>query len=102
LSEDPDLLSDPCRPIEWPRLPTGRVRPVPRRAARARRSSPPGFLQRIAAHSAHDTEASPPDVLTYLGLLDRVLEDRIVDMDEEEALSTAVERLGLSRGQVVA
>lgn len=34
--------------------------------------------------------------------LDRVLEDRVVDMDEEEALLTAVERLGLSRGQVVA
>ena len=102
LAEDPGLLSLPSRPIEWPELPTGKTRPVPRRAARARRSSPPGFLQRIASRSAHDTEASSPDVLTYLGLLDRVLEDRILDSQEEEALLTAVERLGLSKGQVLA
>lgn len=45
---------------------------------------------------------SPPNVLTYLGLLDRVLEDRIVAAEQEEALLTAVERLGLSKAQVEA
>ncbi|HEX7080550.1 MAG TPA: exonuclease domain-containing protein [Gammaproteobacteria bacterium] len=102
LAEDPGLLSVPPAPVEWPELPVGLARPVPRRAARERRASPPGFLQRIASRSAHDTDTSPPDVLTYLGLLDRVLEDRIVVPDEEEALLTAVERLGLSKPQVEA
>src|SRR5690606_5459461 len=74
----------------------------PRRAARERRASPAGFLQRIASRSAHDIDASPPNLLTYLGLLDRVLEDRIVVAEEEELLLTTVERLGLSKAQVEA
>ncbi|MFO7287845.1 MAG: exonuclease domain-containing protein [Gammaproteobacteria bacterium] len=102
LAEDPRLLSLPEGPVEWPELPVGLARPVPRRAARERRASPPSFLQRIAARSAYDTEASPPNVLTYLGLLDRVLEDRIVVAEEEDVLLTAVEHLGLSRSQVEA
>src|SRR5690606_15868638 len=102
LAEDPDLLSVPTRPVEWPELPVGKARPVPRRAALRRRTSPPGFLQRIASRSSHDTDASSPNVLTYLGLLDRVLEDRVVVAEEEELLLTAVERLGLSKAQVEA
>ena len=102
LAEDSDLLRLPTRPVEWPELPVGMARPVPRRVARERRASPPSFLQRIASRSAHDTEASPPNVLTYLGLLDRVLEDRVVVAEEEEVLLATVERLGLSKAQVEA
>lgn len=102
IAEDPDLLSVPPGRVTWPELQIGMARPVSRRAARERRASAPTFLQRIAARSAHDVDASPPNVLTYLGLLDRVLEDRIVVAEEEEAIVNAVERLGLSKAQVEA
>lgn len=101
LEEDPDLVVASSQPIQWPRLPVGRARPVPRRMVRSSPPSRPRFLERIAARNVHDTEASSPDVLTYLGLLDRVLEDRIIEADEEQALLSAVERLGLSGGQVL-
>jgi DNA polymerase-3 subunit epsilon len=101
LEEDYELLAVPPQRIAWPELPTGRARPVPRRIPHTRHVSSPGFLQRIASRSAHDTDASSPQVLTYLGLLDRVLEDRIVDAAEEETLLDAVERLGLSKAQVL-
>jgi DNA polymerase-3 subunit epsilon len=64
--------------------------------------SPPAFLQRIASKGAYDTEAGSPAVLTYLTLLDRVLEDRVIDTNEQETLVSSIEQLGLSREQVVA
>jgi len=102
LAEDPSLLNLPPRLVEWPDLPKGLVRPVPRRFARARRSEPPTFLQRITSRSMHDTEASSPNVLTYLGLLDRVLEDRVIAAEEEKVLLDAIDHLGLSKSQVEA
>ncbi len=102
LAEDPDLVVAPARPVEWPRLPNGRARPLPRRATRSRPAAPPAFLERIAARNVHDTDAASPDVLTYLGLLDRVLEDRRIEPDEEQSLLFAIDRLRLSKGQVLA
>jgi DNA polymerase-3 subunit epsilon len=75
---------------------------VTRTAVKQRVPSPPAFLQRIASKGAYDTEASSPAVLTYLTLLDRVLEDRVIDTNEQETLVSTIEQLGFSRGQVVA
>src|SRR5690606_13778684 len=47
LAEDPDLVVAPARPVEWPRLPNGRARPLPRRATRSRPAAPPAFLDRV-------------------------------------------------------
>lgn len=101
LSEDPELVEMSPSRVQWPKLATGRTRPFPRRIAR-RSPSPPDFLQRLACRSAHDTDGPSPKLLTYLGLLDRVLEDRLIEESEEEALLATAEQLGLSKGQVTA
>lgn len=101
LREDPDLVGPCSHPIAWPDFPVGCTRPMPRRQSRRQQLSQPRFLERLVARNVHDTEASSPNVLTYLSLLDRVLEDRIVASHEEDALLSAIERLGLTSGQVI-
>jgi len=102
LSEDPGLLAVSPGRIRWPDIPPLGTSPVTRKAVRNRLPSPPAFLQRIVSKGAYDTEAGSPAVLTYLTLLDRVLEDRVIDASEQEVLVSTIEHLGLSRGQVTA
>jgi hypothetical protein len=52
-------------------------------------AEPPGFLQRLATKIHHDVDAETPNVLAYLALVGRILEDRIIDASEEDALVDA-------------
>lgn len=84
----------------WPRATPRRTPPVTRDHAREALSGPPRFLQRILSRVQRETEAVPANVLTYQGLIDRVLEDRTVDKEEEMVLVGAVAELGLTATQV--
>lgn len=101
LEDDAELLPVGRQPIAWPDLAPTRTRPVTRRVARQPRPAPV-FLQRLAARGAHDTEAASPHLMTYLALLDRVLEDRVIDEDEEAVLLETIDHLGLSAADVSA
>jgi DNA polymerase-3 subunit epsilon len=63
-------------------------------------SSPPRFLQRIASKIHHDTEAESPNVLAYMTLVDRILEDRTIDEGEEDTLVHAALSWNLSSPQL--
>ncbi len=62
---------------------------------------PPNFLQRIAGKIQHDIEAATPNVLAYMALIDRVLEDRTIDASEEDALVDAALDWKLSPAQLL-
>lgn len=86
--------------VEWPPLPKLGTAPVTRRAAQERLGQQPSFLQRIVARVRHDVEATPSDILAYLALVDRVLEDRTIDTREANALLDAATQLNLAPGDV--
>jgi DNA polymerase-3 subunit epsilon len=81
--------------IEWPSLPRLGTTPVTRRSAQEKLSQPPHFLHRIVARVHHDVEATSSDILAYLTLVDRVLEDRTIDASEADALVEAATRWNL-------
>lgn len=86
--------------VQWPELsPPGTPR-FRREHARAINNSPPRFLQRIAKQIHHDVEATEPNVLAYMALIDRVLEDRVIDDQEEDALVDAAMYWKLSAEQI--
>jgi len=49
----------------------------------------------------HNVDGDEPSVLSYLSLIDRVLEDRTIDTNEESALVDAALQLGLTSRQVL-
>ncbi len=61
---------------------------------------PPKFLKRIASRIHHNVEAETPNVLAYMALIDRILEDRMIDESEEEALVDAALNWQLSPRQL--
>lgn len=83
--------------IRWPAVPAGIAPPAPRREVRAKAMAPPTFLQRAVALAE---DRLPPGaaneaMLAYGFLLDRVLEDRLVEVDEGDALLELAKRWGL-------
>jgi DNA polymerase-3 subunit epsilon len=102
-SEDPSLL-DTFRlsDVQWPSVPARKTPCYRREHAREAREQPPSFLQRIASRIHHDVEAATPNVLAYLTLVDRVLEDRTIDDSEGDALVDAALNWRLSPSQVSA
>ncbi len=100
-ADDPSLLHQyRLTDLKWPF-----VRPLNtpcycREHAEAANSGPPRFLQRLAGRLRHDADAEPPNVLAYLALVDRVLEDRRIDEHEHDLLLEAASSLGLSMEQV--
>lgn len=89
-SDDPSLLDTfRLRNVQWPSVPALKTPCYRREHAREAREQPPRFLQRIASQIHHDVEAETPNVLAYLTLLERVLEDRTIDESEEDALVDA-------------
>ncbi len=100
-TEEPSLLDRFRYSVDrWPDIPALKTPCFPREQAVAASGQPSRFLQRLASLGHRDVEASEPEVVDYLCLIDRVLEDRVIDAEEEEELIDAASRLGLSRGQI--
>jgi DNA polymerase-3 subunit epsilon len=100
-SEDP-LLLDQCRltDISWPAVTPLQTPSFSRNHANLAAREPPRFLKRIASSIHHDAEAETANVLAYMILIDRILEDRCIDQDEENLLVDAIANLGLSSAQL--
>lgn len=100
-ADNPDLIAHHrLEDVAWPRVPALRTPCYSREHAQYINNQPPKFLQRIAHHIHHDVDAAPPNLLAYLALIDRVLEDRTIDESEEDALVEAALNLQLSKSQV--
>lgn len=100
-SEDPSLL-DKHRfaNVQWPSITARQTPRFCREHADNVQLSPPRFLQRIASKVRHDTEGATPNALAYLTLIDRILEDRIIDEGEESILVDATQNWQLSVPQI--
>lgn len=101
ISQDSSILENSKQdsPV-WPAF-TPKMTPcVTRQTLKSQRVEEISFLQRLTKEMRHDTEAALPNELAYLTLIDRVLEDRIIDREEEEALLDAVQMWGLSSSQL--
>jgi DNA polymerase-3 subunit epsilon len=100
-SDDPSLLETHRIPnVSWPRVPPLRTPCFTRVHAERTSAEPPKFLQRLSSNIHHDTEAEAPNVLDYMVLIDRILEDRVIDQIEEDVLVDAVTNWGLSSAQL--
>lgn len=101
--ENQQLLDDyRLTDIEWPSVPALHTQCYRREEAKQMQAEPPRFLRRLAAKIHHDVDAETANVLAYLALVDRILEDRIIDASEEEALVDAALNWRLSRDQIEA
>lgn len=91
-------------PIPWPAIGRSGRAPVTRGHVRRGQRGRETFLQRIVRRMPDEVGSGPGDEgrAEYMALLDRVLEDRIVEEGEAEALFEVAERWGLSRGDVEA
>lgn len=100
-AEDTSLLDQfRFRDVVWPRIPAHQSPRWIREQAREITDAPPRFLQRIIGQMPHEVEATPPDMLAYLVLIDRVLEDRAIDEGEEQVLVDAAARWNLNASQL--
>lgn len=100
--DDPAIFDDHrLTNIAWPQLPALRTPRFRREDAQDAQDRPPNFLQRIAGKIQHDIEAATPNVLAYMALIDRVLEDRTIDASEEDALVDAALDWKLSPAQLL-
>lgn len=88
--------------ICWPALPPSTRQPLTRDASRAVVSQPPAFLQRLLASTGGTPLADVDDgsTIAYGALIDRVLEDRLVDDVEAEELIAMATKWGLSGDQI--
>lgn len=101
IADDPAILEGfPQSRRKWPAILPRRTASVSRDHAQEKLQEPPRFLQRILSKIHHDTDATTPDVVAYLALVDRILEDRVIDVGEENTLVDAVANWELSRFQV--
>lgn len=100
---EPSLL-ETARILEksWPLVTALKTAPHTRETAAIDQEGPPKFLQRVAKCVHHDVESGDSRVIQYLTLIDRVLEDRRIDTDEEEALVDAARHWNLSADQLEA
>jgi DNA polymerase-3 subunit epsilon len=101
--EEPDLVArHAINPDRWPTIQVLNTPCLRREDARHAKSAPPEYLQRLARKTRHDVEAHEANVLAYLALIDRVLEDRLIDESEANAIVDAAVGWGLSSTQVTA
>jgi DNA polymerase-3 subunit epsilon len=102
-SDDPHVLDDVrLKNVQWPFLPALRTQCFCRQHAEMARAEPPHFLRRIVKSIHHNVDAETPHVLAYMALIDRALEDRTIDANEEDVLVEAVRSWQLSASQVAA
>jgi DNA polymerase III subunit epsilon len=103
LLED-STLADRCKisNISWPKIIPQRTPCFTRSHAAKLQTEPPRFLQRIAYRIRHDVDTEDANVLAYMVLIDRILEDRVIDQNEENVLVDAISNWGLSNTQLTA
>ncbi|MCH8046783.1 MAG: hypothetical protein IID44_24030 [Planctomycetes bacterium] len=102
-ADDPAVFDDHrLTNVSWPSLPALGTPCFRREQAQEAQDKPPRFLQRIVGNIHHDVEAASPNVLAYMALIDRVLEDRTIDASEEDALVDAALHWQLSSAQLKA
>ncbi|MDX2039556.1 MAG: exonuclease domain-containing protein [Isosphaeraceae bacterium] len=100
-SGDPSLLDTRVlNAIDWPKVPPLGTTPFPREHVHREAIRAPSFLERIASCTRHDVEAEAPSVLAYMVLIDRILEDRLIDEKEEATLIDAAVHWNLSPRQL--
>ncbi len=100
-ADDRNLLGrHRLRDIAWPSVPALQTQCYCREEAQHAQDEPPRFLQRLSAMIRHDVDAETPNVLAYLALIDRVLEDRVIDASEEEILVDAALNWRLTAAQL--
>ena len=100
-SEDPSLLEGHrLIGVQWPELPALKTPCFRREHAQAEQDGPPRFLSRIIKSIHHDVNAETSNILAYMALIDRVLEDRAIDEDEENTLVDAALNWQLSTSQL--
>lgn len=96
-SDDPSVLRNHrLVNVPWPVLPALRTPCFCRAHAKNMQDEPPKFLQRIASQIHHNVDAETPNLLAYLALIDRVLEDRTIDENEENSIVDAAANWQLS------
>ena len=102
LCTDDIMLLDRYRitGISWPDVVPQHTSCLSRDQSQIMLREPPRFLQRLVSKIHHDVDASTPNVLAYLTLIDRILEDRTIDTDEENALVDAALRWELTTTQI--
>ena len=100
-ADDPALLGNHrLENVPWPSIPALRTPCFCREHAQHAHDQPPKFLQRISSQIHHDVDAETPNILAYLALIDRILEDRTIDENEENAIVDAALNWQLSTGQL--
>lgn len=105
LADEPELLhqlSD-SQPIRWPEIEYGAVEPLTRSQVKAATNRRPDYLDTLlsaACRSAPRNLGSGTQE-SYWGLLDRVLEDRIVVPTEGQQLIELARNWGLSPAEIV-
>lgn len=105
LFADEAELRERCQqapPVKWPSFIGNRAKPVTRDEAREKTNQVPGYLQRLVSKIRHNDEASSADVIAYLALVDRVLEDRKIDESEGQALFETAEQWGIGGTEIIA
>lgn len=104
LADDPRTVQNlsQLQAIHWPSLALSRKEAVTRDESRRRQIEPPTFIQRLLGRRGDPAlpDASEGAVIAYGALLDRALEDRIVDVSEADALVETAARWGLGRDQI--
>lgn len=91
LCENSDRLSQlhALSPIPWPTVPGERCLPVTRSDSRRLKKRPSAYIERLVSslpRGPHQQEISKGAQLEYRALLDRVLEDRVIEEWEASAL----------------
>jgi DNA polymerase-3 subunit epsilon len=100
-SDDPTIIeSHRSSNVQWPKLTPLGTPCFTRSHAEQTLIETPRFLQRLSALIHHDTDAEVANILAYMVLIDRILEDRVIDQSEEDVLVDAVTNWGLSSGQL--
>ncbi len=89
---------EPIPPDAWPR--SERRAPCVQRAQRFGARREPSFLARLTQAAPAPTVADAMEVIPYLDILDRALEDRRLSTAEQEDLAAAASMLGLCADRV--
>lgn len=91
-----------AQPIRWPVGPAVCKPPMPRAALALRPSKPPDYWMNLIDRLPANTLLPPGDekIQSYISLLDRVLEDRIIEDWEATALIELAKQIGIDKTHI--